>query len=466
MTGYYAQWNIAPNGASELQMYVRLVQIDNLAASASEPGPAQDDLDALSAYLESLTPSNEPASAVASRGAPLAVEPIDSSPLFAASNLAVRDGSSAITAGYLATEPLVEPSFEWPIEVSGTKPPLEFSREPSLDQLTSSAADYEPSSRAEPRWSLETPSEPLAEPFLKALPDSSSAWPSEPTWTVPAEVVPEQRHSPVSEDSPEFADSPLTLATTLAPPPSSEPAIEPQASGTPVLEPLAQTASAEHFGMAEESASEPEYTKGPTSETEAAPTALATLAHPTDFSDLIALAGPLQLDEHYHDHPSGGRTPLPMLGRGAQGGTVPLSLEDGDEADALATLTAEYQQALLHQKGGYSHELKNVATENAPITATPNDPFTDLQGRYAGGSLLEDLLGSNRNIDALLDSLDKFGAEQIFEADERHEILALLAPGGACGHLFPQPAQLARQEHHLISVDSHIPMVDSTQHDE
>ncbi|TKC89803.1 TagK domain-containing protein [Trinickia terrae] len=172
------------------------------------------------------------------------------------------------------------------------------------------------------------------------------------------------------------------------------------------------------------------------------------------------------LDDRYHDHPSGGHASLPVLGHGSNGSGMPLMLDDEEEADPLAALTAEYKQTLLHRTRGSSHELKNVSTENAPIAAPPNDPFMDMLERHGEGSLLEDLLGSNRNIDAVLESLDKFGAEQIFEADERHEILSLLAPGNAPSQLFPQPAMLARQEHHLISVDSHIPMVDSTQYDE
>ncbi|WP_207004222.1 TagK domain-containing protein [Trinickia mobilis] len=139
---------------------------------------------------------------------------------------------------------------------------------------------------------------------------------------------------------------------------------------------------------------------------------------------------------------------------------------DGDETDPLAALSAEYQQALLHRTRGSAHELKNVSTENAPVIAPPDDPFMDAPERYGEGSLLEDLLGNGRNIDAVLESLDPFGGGQVFEADEHHEILALLAPGNAPSQRFPQPAMLARQEHHLISVDSHIPMVDFTQYDE
>jgi hypothetical protein len=184
-----------------------------------------------------------------------------------------------------------------------------------------------------------------------------------------------------------------------------------------------------------------------------------------DFSDLIALAGPAALDERYHDHPHGEHASLLALGRGSQGSGIELPLE-ADESDPLAALTAEYRQALLHHKRDYSHELKKTSVDNAPIAAVPHDPFADAAARYAQGSLLDDLLGSRQNIDTVLESLDAFAADQLFEPDEQHEILALLAPGAVADPLFPQTALLARQEHHLISVDSHIPMLDTTQSEE
>ena len=193
--------------------------------------------------------------------------------------------------------------------------------------------------------------------------------------------------------------------------------------------------------------------------------AAAPLSNPSDFSDLIGLAGLSVLDDRYQDGPTGERELLPAFGRLSTGGGLQLPAET-DESDPLATLTSEYRQALLQHKRGYTHDLKNVAADKTSIATPPQDPFQDTSERYAEGSLMDDLLGSDRNIDALLESLDTFGAEQIFEADPQHEILALLAPGSVPDLLFPQTALLARQEHHLITVDSHFSMLESTQHDE
>ncbi|MGV2293052.1 TagK domain-containing protein [Trinickia sp. YCB016] len=394
----------------------------------------------------------------------------------------------ASSAVHSAFEPFIEPSFEWPLAALSTESSREPVREPSSSQLVNAApgADREPSLKATSAWSLDPSSEPASEPVFKSLSeaDSSFVWPSEPsiepTWAAPA-VVAAEPEQPLAAPTAHPNDEAGAIAT-LANPSSEqtaesrdsddEPASQSHADahGAHVFETPSELAHGpEQFDTPQESVHTPEHASPAAPETntsaDASSTDIVPLAQPADFSDLIALAGPTLLDDHYHDHPSGGHKALALLGNGSNGGDMSLTFDD-EEKDPLAALTAEYKQTLLHRTRGSSHELKNVSTENAPIVAPPNDPFTDMLRRRDDGSLLEDLLGSSRNIDAVLESLDEFGAEQIFEADERHEILSLLAPGNARSQLFPQPAMLARQEHHLISVDSHIQMVNSTHYDE
>jgi hypothetical protein len=185
------------------------------------------------------------------------------------------------------------------------------------------------------------------------------------------------------------------------------------------------------------------------------------LTRPDDFSDLIALADeedddPLQLLREPHPSECSGHDGMAMF-----------MAADIDESDPLAALTLEYRHALLSQKSGTSHEPMAAAEDRCEsVIRVPHDPFAELVDPSHVESSVFDLLTKGKNIDTLLESLDSFGAEQIFSADETHEILTLLAPHGIPARRASQTAQLAREEHHMVSMDSHMAMPDSIEYEE
>jgi len=185
---------------------------------------------------------------------------------------------------------------------------------------------------------------------------------------------------------------------------------------------------------------------------------------PADFSDLVALGGPAPLDGDYHDFPAALDAAVPNH-RGRPDGSSALRL-DNEAADPLLELAAEYERALLHDTSGVRHELKAGVTDRPLSPALPGDPFADPHLAPANQSLV-DLLVVGQNIDTILDGLDSFGAERLFEDEKRAEILSLLAPQNAQRPMPPRvslSARLAREEHHQISVDSHIDVL-ATQSD-
>ncbi|MGF6297083.1 hypothetical protein OKW42_000413 [Paraburkholderia sp. WC7.3d] len=185
------------------------------------------------------------------------------------------------------------------------------------------------------------------------------------------------------------------------------------------------------------------------------------LRKPDDFSDLIALA-----DEH-DDDPLQRRRESHAPADGAHGGLPMLVAADIDEADPLDALKLEYRHALLSQKNGNAHEPKAKPEDHREsIIGAPHDPFAGLVDPLHRESSVFDLLTKGKNIDTLLESLDSFGAEQIFKADENHEILALLAPRGLPRHRASTTAPLTREEHHMVSVDSHMAMPESIEYEE
>jgi hypothetical protein len=201
---------------------------------------------------------------------------------------------------------------------------------------------------------------------------------------------------------------------------------------------------------------------------DASPAGALTPRDPMDFSDLIALA-------HPHAHGAGHRdplwneyAPLPEPNERSYAGMLVAPFED-DAADPLAGLAAEYQQALLLDRRGAvhdyqhyeAHELESTFVDNTPIVAPPPDPFSGAPEHDARRSLIDDLLGSQQSIDAVIGSLDPFGAEHIFTADPHCDILALFAGGGAPATPLSRPALLAREEHHLLTADSNIQMPES-----
>ncbi len=187
-----------------------------------------------------------------------------------------------------------------------------------------------------------------------------------------------------------------------------------------------------------------------------------TLSHsdPADFSDLIALARSDTNDGSRYDDPlTSTATPLVILDQEPHTDTAPLFT--ADTADPLVALHAEYRRALTHREHDYAHQLKTVEGMQTVVPA-PEDPFLDIPGRYAQGSLLNDLLGDQQNIDTILDELDAFRADQLFINDERHEILLLLASEQKSNPYYSRTALLMRQEHHLVSMDSYLSMPTTT----
>jgi|GEM_PF-1668053 len=199
------------------------------------------------------------------------------------------------------------------------------------------------------------------------------------------------------------------------------------------------------------------------------------LAKPDDWSDLIALAGdghstipaaPLYRATEPPAPEDHGRDGSPSFWPAGLGEIGALEA-NAAESDPLAALTLEYRQALLSPKSGSTRTLKTAGVDsNSAALPMQHDPFAEPASPSDAESSVLDLLTNGKNVDTLLDSLDAFGSGQIFEADETHEILALLAPHGLSPRHASQAAQLARQEHHLVSVDSHIPMPDSIEHEE
>jgi hypothetical protein len=185
------------------------------------------------------------------------------------------------------------------------------------------------------------------------------------------------------------------------------------------------------------------------------------LIRPDDFSDLIALA-----DENDDDPLQLLREPHPPE-RSERDGMAMFLTADIDESDPLAALTLEYRHALLSQKSGNAHELKATAeVRGESVIRASHDPFAELADPSHAESSVCELLTKGKNIDTLLERLDSFGDEQIFKANETHEILALLAPRGIPAHRANRTAQLAREEHHMVSMDSHMALPDSIEYEE
>ncbi|PJO21610.1 hypothetical protein Y5A_018600 [Burkholderia glumae AU6208] len=180
--------------------------------------------------------------------------------------------------------------------------------------------------------------------------------------------------------------------------------------------------------------------------------AAACASQGTDaFDELIAIAG-MTVDAVHQDDPMlSSRSMLPLV--------------DEEDPDPLAALAREYQRTLLGGEPRSAHGLKAAASasvEHALPVATARNIFDRHAAPPGHDASVFDLLTKDKNIDALLDELDTFGANHLFEPEPRHEILSLLAPRGVRASLAAQTAQLARAEHHLISLDSHLAMSDPT----
>jgi len=191
------------------------------------------------------------------------------------------------------------------------------------------------------------------------------------------------------------------------------------------------------------------------------------LAKPDYLSDLIALACNSRGDGLGDSLHIGLEPPIHDEDTHA-GAAMPMPADaDADTSDPLAALTREYRRALLNRKSGNPHELKTTAAdESSPAIRARRDPFAELADSSQGESSVFDLLTHGKNIDTLLGDLDSFGAGQIFESEEPHEILTLLAPHGIPARRASQAAPLAREEHHMVSVDSHMSMPDSIEYEE
>ncbi|ACB65485.1 conserved hypothetical protein [Burkholderia ambifaria MC40-6] len=167
---------------------------------------------------------------------------------------------------------------------------------------------------------------------------------------------------------------------------------------------------------------------------------------PGGFVDLTALA----------DLQPNGDLPLTVLDEEPLGVVTPIS-PDLDNGDPLEALLAEYRRALIHRERSAAHAMKEIEPPQIAVPLPP-DPFLDTE-RYRTGSLLNDLLDTRQQIDLVLGDMNPFLSDQFFVDDARHDVLHLLAPTQRRRPHFPPAALLARREHHLVSVDSHFPML-------
>lgn len=184
---------------------------------------------------------------------------------------------------------------------------------------------------------------------------------------------------------------------------------------------------------------------------------------PDDFSDLIALAGVHVYDQMYHNAPGDDGLLTGHFGAGLPGAAHSELPPDAGTIDPLAALSNEYWEALLDRQHGLTHELRKAAASTMSLPPPPPGPFDDAEAP-ARSSLLEVLI-QGRTIDSVLDELDAFDSHHLFEADRQHEVLALFAPDDTLSQRIRPTAQLAREEHHLMTVDSHLPMLHSTDTD-
>ncbi|MBV8271915.1 MAG: TagK domain-containing protein [Cupriavidus sp.] len=173
--------------------------------------------------------------------------------------------------------------------------------------------------------------------------------------------------------------------------------------------------------------------------------------------DLISPAGTEAQRARYHDHPNGASTLLDTLEERPAIFTVD-SLPDGEVMDELAVLAAEYRKALLD--GGRDYRRSKYVVGSV-VDVMPSGEFPcDGSIKVPAGTLLGDLLG-DKSIDLVIEQLDPFGSDQLLAPAERYEILSLFAPRNLQRRKSRQAASLARQEHHISSMDSCLPMPDA-----
>ena len=180
------------------------------------------------------------------------------------------------------------------------------------------------------------------------------------------------------------------------------------------------------------------------------PTALAAIN--TDFSDLIALAGPQSIDQILPHRPANQWLD----------GDALLTYETADvakHADPLNSLLHAYRHALL--KYERNNADVSVSQNKQHSVVLPEDPFMCFADKLSEGSLLEDLIGNQWQIDVMLNELDHFGADDLFMTEPRQEILCLLAPAEMSVSVQEEVAQLIRREHHMVSMDSHFHVADT-----
>lgn len=128
--------------------------------------------------------------------------------------------------------------------------------------------------------------------------------------------------------------------------------------------------------------------------------------------------------------------------------------------DPIESLAAEYRRAL---SGHENNNTFGLAIEGVPRgSSLPGDPFLDSSPNFLKGSLLQDLLGKNLAINTILSELDQFNTEDLFVEDQPQEILRLLAPDDAAISSYRHTGLLTQREHHMISLDSHLPIFGTT----
>ncbi|MEB0014298.1 TagK domain-containing protein [Glaciimonas sp. Gout2] len=185
-----------------------------------------------------------------------------------------------------------------------------------------------------------------------------------------------------------------------------------------------------------------------------------TVIDDQSFSDLIVSNGSnLELKQRPSFH-STLRTPGWMINKEGAAAAILSQTGLGNPDDLLASLAAEYGRALL------GHETDNtfdLAIHGVPSRSlAPVDPFLDSSPDLLDGSLLQDLLGEDLAINTILSDLDQFNTEALFAEVEPQEILRLLAPGDTAILPDRKTGLLTQREHHMISLDSYLPILGTT----
>ena len=192
---------------------------------------------------------------------------------------------------------------------------------------------------------------------------------------------------------------------------------------------------------------------------------LSLISNPTvigdhDFSDLIVSNGSnLRLKQRSSFH-STLRIPERITNKEVAAAATPSQTGYGNPDDLLASLAAEYRRALLGHESDNTFGLVIEALRGGSSVTV--DPFLDSSPNLLKGSLLQDLLGENLAINTILSELDQFNTDTLFVEVEPQEILRLLAPDDTAILHDRRTGLVTQREHHMISLDSYLPIFGTT----